>query len=84
MTTSHEQGLRGSTDQHQLALAHSQNRVMLTHDSDYVQLHTSGMEHSGILYCHQRRRSVGELVRLMALVWETAEPADFRNQLKYL
>jgi hypothetical protein len=84
VTTSHEEGLLGTSDEDQLAFAHSQGRVILTHDSDYLKLHRNGVEHSGILYCHQRRRSIGELVRLLTLAWDNSEASDYVNQLKYL
>jgi hypothetical protein len=84
VTTTHEEGLRSTSDEDQLAFAHTQGRVILTHDSDYVKLHRNGVGHSGILYCLQRRRSIGELVRLLTLAWDSSEPSDYHNQLKYL
>jgi predicted nuclease of predicted toxin-antitoxin system len=48
VTTTPETGLVAASDAEQVAFALSQNRVIFTHDDDFVVLHQSGVTHSGI------------------------------------
>ncbi|MDJ0615461.1 MAG: DUF5615 family PIN-like protein [Calothrix sp. MO_192.B10] len=40
--------------------------------------------HSGIAYCTQNRRSIGEILTSLILIWEILEPEEMRNQLEFL
>jgi uncharacterized protein (DUF433 family) len=62
VTTSQEVGLLGADDTAQLAFAHPAGRVLFTHDDDHLRPNAQGIEHSGIAYCHQRRRSLAEII----------------------
>lgn len=84
VTTSKDVGLVGATDEEQLAFANSEGRVILTHDSDFVGLNQVGAQHSGIVYCHRLRRSLGEIIRGLIVVWEVYEPEEMANQIEYL
>ena len=83
-TTSQEAGLLGRLDSEQIAFAHRESRVLVTHDDDFLKFQSQGVEHSGIIYCHQRRHSLGEIVRRLALVWESKEPQELKNRIHYL
>jgi predicted nuclease of predicted toxin-antitoxin system len=65
VTTTPDVGLLGATDPVQLAHAESQNRVLFTHDGDFIALHNFGIQHSGIVYCHRashaRSRSASDV-----------------------
>ncbi|MEO0378289.1 MAG: DUF5615 family PIN-like protein [Cyanobacteria bacterium P01_A01_bin.17] len=65
VTTSGE-NLIGASDEEQLAFALSQDRVIFTQDDDFLRLHQSGIEHSGIAYCHQGSHSLGDIVQILA------------------
>lgn len=84
VTTTPETGLIAASDAEQVAFALSQNRVIVTHDDDFVVLHQSGVVHSGITYCAQNRRSIGEILTSLILIWEVLEPEDIKNQLEFL
>jgi predicted nuclease of predicted toxin-antitoxin system len=84
VTTTPEIGLIAASDVEQVAFALSQNRVIFTHDDDFVVLHQSGVTHSGITYCSQNRRSIGEILTSLILIWEVLEPEDIKNQLEFL
>ncbi|PHM11492.1 DUF5615 family PIN-like protein [Nostoc sp. 'Peltigera malacea cyanobiont' DB3992] len=85
VTTTSETGLIAASDEEQLYFAMSQNRVIFTHDDDFVILHQSGLiMHSGITYCAQNRRSIGEILRSLILIWEVLEPEEMRYQLEFL
>ncbi|WP_413175868.1 DUF5615 family PIN-like protein [Anabaena azotica] len=51
VTTTSEAGLIGVSDREQIAFALSENRILITHDDDFVILHRSGITHAGITYC---------------------------------
>ena len=72
--------LLGATDEEHLEFARQQHRVVVTHDVDYLRLHQSGAEHSGIVYCHQSKYAEGELMQMLLLVHTcyTAEQIDGR------
>lgn len=84
VTTTPEVGLLGATDPVQLAHAHSQGRVLFTHDTDFIILHNSGAQHSGIVYCHQHRHPLGEVIRRLVSLCATRESSELVGQIIYL
>lgn len=84
VTTTSEAGLLGATDEAQLKYARESGRVFFTHDSDFVALHESQVEHAGLVYCHQQSRAIGELVRLLVLIYELYDADEMVNRLEYL
>ena len=84
VTTTPDVGLLGAIDPVQLAHAHNQGRVIFTHDADFIALHNSGAQHSGIVYCHQYRHPLGEVIRRLVSLWSTREAGEFVGQLVYL
>ena len=84
MTTTREVGLLGAGDLQHIAFAISQNRTIFTNDSDFLVLHDQGIKHSGIVYCHQQSRSVGEIIRALELFWEVLEPDEMRNHIEFI
>jgi predicted nuclease of predicted toxin-antitoxin system len=84
VTTSADAGLRGAVDTAHVGYIVSQRRVIFTNDSDFLRLHDGGIEHPGIVYCHQQSRSVGEIIRGLVLIWEALEPEDMQNRVEFL
>jgi hypothetical protein len=84
VTTTPEAGLLGTRDEEQLAYCLAQGRVIFSYDEDMLRLAASGVEHAGIIFCQQRRRSVGDIIRGLVLVWERLEPTGMVGQVKYL
>jgi predicted nuclease of predicted toxin-antitoxin system len=84
VTTTPEAGLTGATDEEQLRFAVSQGRAIFTQDKHFLKLAGQGTEHTGVLYCRQQTRSVGEIIRGLVLVWEVYEPDEMRNKVEYL
>jgi hypothetical protein len=68
----------------QLSHAHAEGRVLFTHDSDHPTLSAQGFEHSGIAFCHQRKRGPGEIIAGPVLIWELVEPDEIRNRVECL
>ena len=84
VTTTPEQDLIGASDEEQLAFARRHKRVTLTHDADFIALARTSPDHCGIVYCHQRRRSIGEIIRGLILLWETYDAGDLDGRVEYL
>jgi predicted nuclease of predicted toxin-antitoxin system len=84
VTTTIEAGLQGAQDKDHIAFALPAGRVIVTHDDDYLALHAQGAPHAGIAYCHQHARSVGEIIRMLALMWQVLEPMEMESRIQYL
>lgn len=84
VTTSQEVGLLGAPDPMQLAYAETESRVLFTHDDDHLTLHSQGVQHAGIAYCHRLRRSLGEIVDSLVLIWEVCEPDEMKNRVEFI
>jgi predicted nuclease of predicted toxin-antitoxin system len=76
VTTTPEQNLMGASDPEQLAFALRQRRVIFTHQAN--------VPHSGIAYCHQGSRTIGEIVKTLALIWEWVDPEDMIGQIEFI
>jgi predicted nuclease of predicted toxin-antitoxin system len=79
-----EIGLREAEDARHLAFARSEERVLFTHDADFLRLHAGGMPHAGIVYCHPLSRSIGEIVRGLLMIAACLNAEEFRNHVEFL
>jgi predicted nuclease of predicted toxin-antitoxin system len=84
VTTSKEASLIGAPDEAQLFYARSNGRVLVTHDDDLLRLHSEGVEHSGIAFCHAGNVSVGQLVLRLTHLWRVKDSEDMRGQIEFL
>jgi hypothetical protein len=84
VTTATEAGLLGAPDESYVALAVSEERVIVTHDDDFLALDAAGTRHAGIAYCHQRARSVGELVNALVLIHNCLTSDEIENEVEFL
>lgn len=84
VTTTPDADLVGASDHQHLSFALDQRRVVVTHDVDFLRLHSRGAEHAGIAYCHAGKRTLRELVAALSLLSVSTPAADMTNRLKYL
>jgi len=84
VTTTSEADLRGRSDEDQLQFAASQGRVLITHDADFLRLHQQGYPHTGIAYCRQGDRSIGEILRSLIRIAELLTPEEMNNHVEFL
>ena len=84
VTTTPEVELMGATDEAQIAFALAQQRIIFTQDDDFLRLHQAKVAHPGIVYCHQGSRSIGEIIKALALIWEWVEPEDMVGQVEFI
>jgi len=81
-------GLRGLGDRAVLALAASQNRVLVSHDVGTMPAHfrafrEDGLESPGVFLIPQSL-DVGTAIEQLLFIWLASEQADWRNRLVWL
>jgi predicted nuclease of predicted toxin-antitoxin system len=84
VTTSHDAGLLQATDDRQLEFARAQNRVLVTHDEDFLIRAKGGTPHAGIAYCHPQSRSIGQIIASLMLIRDCLSPNDMHNHVEFL
>jgi predicted nuclease of predicted toxin-antitoxin system len=84
VTTTVEVGLRTSPDQSQLDFIRQEKRVIFTHDKDFLIIASSTSDHPGIVYCKQRTRSLGEIIKGLVLIYEVYLPQEMVGRVEYL
>ncbi len=84
VSTPTETGLLSAPDESHLAFARRRRAVVVTHDPDFLRLHAAGRPHAGIAYSQQQTRSVGELIRLLVLMWEVMTPEEMDGHVEFL
>ena len=84
VSTTAERNLIGKDDKIHWQLVVSEQRVLVTSDSDFLNFHDQGRPHWGIAYCHQLSRTIGQLIHIVELIWEVLEPTDMQNRVEYL
>lgn len=84
VSTTVDAGLRTATDVAQLAFARRENRVLITHDADFLRLAAQNAEHNGIAYCHKSERSLGEIIRSLILMYEVLMPEEIVGRVEFL
>jgi predicted nuclease of predicted toxin-antitoxin system len=84
VTTTPEQFLIGISDQAQLEFALSQNRVIFTQDTDFLRINRTNTEHYGIVYCWQGKKSIGEIIKGLILIWELLEPFEMLGKVEFI
>ncbi len=84
VTTTIDAHLQGADDPDHIAFGLATQRVIVTHDDDYLALHAQGTHHAGIAYCHQHSRTVGQIIRTLVLIWQLLDPQEMEDRIEYL
>jgi hypothetical protein len=84
VTTTAEAGLLHASDEEHAAYALGQARVIFTQDQDFLRIHAGGIPHTGIAYCRQQSRSIGETIDGLVHLWEILEPEEMRGRVEFL
>ena len=84
--TARDAGNLGLSDEEQLAFAPSQGAVIFTHDFLKIAHNwlAAGHDHSGIVYAHQQRFRVGEIIRRLKVLDELLTQTDMDNHVEFL
>ncbi|GBD95615.1 MAG TPA: hypothetical protein ENG83_08100 [Nitrospirae bacterium] len=71
-TAARDAGNLGLSDEDQLEYARRKNMVIVTHDDDFLSL-AMKFEHKGIVFVHQQKYSIGDLIRNLKLLWDVVD-----------
>jgi hypothetical protein len=83
-TTASNASLLGKPDEAYLQAAALEKRVIVTHDADFLRLHAQGRHHAGMVYCPPQSCTLGEMIRLLTLIWELVPANDICNRVEFL
>lgn len=83
VTTARDGALLGVSDVAQLDFAAREERVLFTHDADFLRLHAQGSTHAGIVHVRQPV-SVGYCIRGLLLIHQVLAPEDMSGQVEFL
>jgi hypothetical protein len=67
----------------QLQYAFDNQRVVVSQDTDFLVLHSQGHSHAGIVYAPQQT-PVGELVRMLLLIYEVINSEEIAGKLEFI
>jgi hypothetical protein len=82
--TAQEADRCGLPDLEQLQFAATEVRVVVTFDTDYLELAASGLQHAGIAWCPATKYHVGQLIYALLLVHGVLDRDEMRCHVEYL
>lgn len=82
-TSARDAELLGAADEEQLEFAAAHGRVLISHDADFARLHSTRPGHAGIVLIRQRRYSIGELARIIALVHSCFSAEEMHDHIEF-
>jgi len=84
VTTSQEAGLLGQADEMQLRFAQETGRVIFTQDQDFLIIASQRTDHAGITFCRKGRKSIGQIIEALVLIYEVLFPEDLAGRVEFL
>jgi hypothetical protein len=84
VTTTQDAGLISAEDVDHLEYCRRTGRVLFTTDRDFLRIHSKDPRHPGIVYAHQRRVYIGDVVRGLLLIWEWLDSEDMIGTVEYI
>jgi hypothetical protein len=83
VTTVAEAGMRGRSDEAQLAFALQVGRVTFTQDRDFLRLAASGLPHSGVVYAPQGA-PIAAIIGGLLLIYNVLSAEEMMNNVEYV
>ncbi len=83
VTTTSDAGLISADDVDHVAFALANQRVIYTNDEHFLILNDQGVSHAGIVYCRQGSRSIGEIIRFLALLHSCLTADEMRGTVEF-
>jgi predicted nuclease of predicted toxin-antitoxin system len=74
----------GESESIQLEFVRREERVIMTHDADFLHIASTTDDHPGGVYCGKSARLVGEIIRGLILMYEVLTLEEMRGQVEYL
>jgi uncharacterized protein with PIN domain len=84
VTTTEQVGLKSASDEKQLEFALTEQRVIFTHDDDFLAFAKGGIAHAGIAFCRFESRSIGEIISGLLLMRDCMAPDEMKNHVEFL
>ncbi len=84
VTTTIDAGLRTQSDEFHLEFIREEQRVMVTHDDDFLIMARDTTDYPGIVYCPPNSRSIGEIIRSLILIYEVYTPEEMSGRIEYI
>ena len=81
--TCQEAGTLSASDREQLKFATQAGRAIFTHDTDYLKLHSEGIEHAGIVYS-PNQLDIGGNIRYLKLIHDVLDADDMANKVEFI
>jgi len=78
-----EIGKKGIDDNEIVEFAKSDNRIVITMDSDFLRLHATGVRHKGIIFL-TKLLDVGNIIREIEKISITYRSEDLENAVLYV
>ena len=78
-----EAGMRGRSDEAQLAFALKAGRATFTQDRDFLRLAASGIPHAGVVYAPQQA-SIGAIIGGLLLIYNVLSAEDMMDSVEYI
>ena len=82
--TVHDLSLLGEDDINHLQNATELGCVLCTYDSDFLQLASSGLQHSGLVFGQQDIHYIGEWVNWLTLMHAVYTSEEMSNRIEFL
>lgn len=76
--------MRTQSDELHLAFIREKQRVIVTHDDDFLIMASEITDYPGIVYCAPNSRSVGEIIRSLILIYEVYTPEEMSGRIEYI
>ncbi|HWB53233.1 MAG TPA: DUF5615 family PIN-like protein [Tepidisphaeraceae bacterium] len=84
VTTTEEVGMKGASDEAQLAFGLRELRVIVSHDDDLLAMHARGVRHAGIAFATLRTRTIGQMILKLAALSRHFDSPDMQGKVEYL
>ena len=78
-----EAGLLGTEDEGLLEFVREEERVIVTQDQDFLQIADREADYPGVVYAPQGR-SIGEMVRLLDLLFQVSDAEEMKGRVEYI
>ncbi|MBL8155060.1 MAG: DUF5615 family PIN-like protein [Anaerolineae bacterium] len=77
-------GLLGDTDENHLQRAGKMGRVLVTHDTDFLSMANSGIEHTGIVFARHHKATPGSWVKALINLHARSSAEDMLNRVEFV
>lgn len=78
-----EVGMLGATDEEHMQRAQAEGRVIFSQDTDFLRMHASGYEHSGIVYTSPYTPT-RQIIQGLMLIYQLLDAEDMVSHVEYI